>query len=316
MEIHQIRYMCAVAETGSFTAAASREHVAQPSLSQQIIKLEDELGAKLFHRFRRKTRLTEFGKAFLPRAQEILRAVSMAKSEIHELTNSTRGMVKIGVIPTIAPYLLPKVLPSFSKKFPEVEVNITEDITHILLQKLQETALDMAVVALPIQGAELMRQEILRERLFLVASVNHPLCRGGSAALKDLTAEPFLLLKEGHCFRDTAIAACKRVKMSPNVVFESGHFSTILGMVTAGMGISIVPEMAVEPRNGCKFIPIEDERAIRRIGVVRLQSHFRSRPQREFMEHLAACASILTKRRLSGDAKDPIEMEPSNGTEG
>ncbi|HTC93007.1 MAG TPA: hydrogen peroxide-inducible genes activator [Terriglobales bacterium] len=286
MEIHQIRYVCAVVETGSFTAAAAREHVAQPSLSQQVIKLEDELGTELFHRFRHKIRLTEFGKAFFPKAQDILRAVSSAKSAVYEMTDTARGPLKVGAIPTIAPYLLPKVLPSFSREFPEVNITISEDITPILLQKLQETALDIVIVALPVQGAELLRREILRERLFLVASVNHVLCRGSSACLKDLAAEPFLVLKEGHCFRDTAVAACKRASITPNVVFESGHFATILSMVAAGMGISIVPEMAVEPHPGCKFIPIEDERAIRRVGVVRLQSHFYYRPQREFMDHL------------------------------
>jgi len=301
MEIHQIRYMCAVAETRSFTAAAAREHVAQPSLSQQIIKLEDELGAKLFHRFRRKVRLTEIGKTFLPKAKDVLRAVSSAKSAIHEMTNTARGSLKIGVIPTIAPYLLPKVLPSFSRKFPEVNITISEDITPILLEKLQETALDMVIVALPVQGAELMRQEILRERLYLVAATNHDLCRGGSACLKDLAAEPLLLLREGHCFRDMAIAVCKRAKITPHVVFESGNFTTILGMVAAGMGISFVPEMAVEPRIGCRFIPIDDERAVRRVGLVRLQNHFRSRPQREFIEHLSASVSLIIGARLPGD---------------
>ena len=297
MEIHQIRYMCAVAETRSFTAAAVREHVAQPSLSQQIIKLEDELGAKLFHRLGRKVRLTEIGKAFFPKAQDVLRAVSSAKSAIHEMTNTACGTLRIGVIPTIAPYLLPKVLPSFSRKFPQVDIIVSEDITPILLEKLQETAVDMVIVALPVQGAELMRQEILRERLYLVASTDHALCRGSSACLKDLAAEPFLLLREGHCFRETAIAACKRAKITPHVVFESGNFATILGMVAAGMGISFVPEMAVEPRTGCKFIPIDDERAVRRVGLVRLQNHFRSRPHREFMEHLSACASLITRRQ-------------------
>jgi LysR family hydrogen peroxide-inducible transcriptional activator len=299
MEIHQIRYMCAVAETGSFTAAAAREHVTQPSLSQQIIKLEDELGVKLFHRFRRRIRLTEIGKAFFPRAQGILRAVSSAKSEIHELTQSSLGAVKVGIIPTIAPYLLPKVLPTFASKFPQVDIVVTEDITSVLLHKLQETTLDMAILALPVQGAELMRQEILREPLYLVVSSDHPLSRNTSAALKDLAPEPFLLLKEGHCFRETTIAACKRVKMTPNVVFESGHFATVLGMVAAGMGITIVPEMAIEPQHGCTFIPIEDERAIRRVGVVRLQSHFRSRPQREFIDFLFSC----TRREKQLEAK-------------
>jgi LysR family transcriptional regulator, hydrogen peroxide-inducible genes activator len=292
MEIHQIRYMCAVAETGSFTRAAAREHVAQPSLSQQIIKLEDELGAKLFHRFHNKVRPTEFGKAFYTRALDILRAVSSVKSEIHDMAGMARGLVRIGVIPTIAPYLLPKILPPFSKKFPEIHITVNEDITPVLIQKLQETTIDMAIVALPIQGAELVRQELLWEKLYAVVPSDHALGQGDSTCgLKDILSEPFLLLKEGHCFRDTVIAACKRVKVAPNIVFESGQFPTILGMVAAGMGVSIVPEMAVEPRAGCKFVLIEDERARRRVGVVRLQNHFRSRPQREFMTYLSGYIS-------------------------
>jgi len=287
MEIHQIRYMCAVAETGSFTRAAAREHVAQPSLSQQIIKLENELGAKLFHRFHNQIRLTEFGKAFYTRAQDILRAVSSVKSEIHDMAGIARGLVRVGVIPTVAPYLLPRILPQFSKNFPDVRLAVTEDITPVLIQKLQETVIDIAIVALPIQGAELVRQELLWEKLYAVVPCDHALAQSDSLCLKDILAEPFLLLKEGHCFRDTVIAACKRVKAAPSIVFESGQFPTILGMVAAGMGVSVVPEMAVEPRAGCKFVPLEDEKARRRIGVVRLQNHFRSRPQREFMTYLS-----------------------------
>src|SRR5258707_14740146 len=146
---------------------------------------------------------------------------------MHEMTNTTRGTLKIGAIPTIAPYLLPKVLPSFSRKFPLVDITISEDITPILLEKLRETALDMAIVALPVQRAELMRQEILRERLYLVASSNHALCRGGFACLKDLGAEPFFLLREGHCFRDTGIAAFKRAESTPKIAFAKGKFATL-----------------------------------------------------------------------------------------
>jgi LysR family transcriptional regulator, hydrogen peroxide-inducible genes activator len=296
MELHQIRYMCAVVETGSFTRAATREHVAQPSLSQQIIKLEDELGAKLFDRLGRKVRLTEFGQAFFPKAQTILRSVSAAKSEIQEMTRTPRGTLNIGSIPTIAPYLLPKVLPAFSRKFPHVEVSVAEDITSVLLQKLHEGTLDMAIVALPVEGPEYIVQEVMRERLYMVASNKNRLCRNRSVCLKDVSAERFLLLKEGHCFRETAVAACKQANIAPNVVFESGHFGTILAMVAAGMGISIVPEMAIERRNGCRFVPIQDDRAMRRIGVVRLRSHFCSRPQQEFLRYLCAKTAVVSVR--------------------
>ncbi len=303
MEIHQIRYMCAVAETGSFTRAAAREHISQPSLSQQIIKLEQELGTKLFYRFSRSVRLTESGQVFLPRAKQVLRAVASAKSEIQEMTATACGALKIGVIPTIAPYLLPRMLPPFSSKFPQVNITITEDITSGLLQKLRENALDMAIVALPVRGGEFISEEILRERLYLVASTKKPLCGNGSVHLKDLAGEPFLLLKEGHCFRDTAIAACRQLKFTPNIVFESGHLASILGMVAAGMGISIVPQMAVESRSGCTFVAIGDESAVRRIGLVRLRSRFRSRLQLELLKHFSTyspfgSANIRARVRL------------------
>jgi LysR family hydrogen peroxide-inducible transcriptional activator len=300
MEIHQIRYMCAVAETGSFTRAAAREHVAQPSLSQQIIKLEHELGARLFDRLGRKVRLTGFGLAFYPRAQQILRDLAAAREEVRELAGTARGTISIGAIPTIAPYLLPRVLPSFSKRFPDVDVVVSEEITPVLLQRLHEGAVDLAIVALPIQGHEFVTEEIMREPLYVVTSSKHPICRG-STCLKDLAEQPFLLLKEGHCFRDSAITACKQLKIMPNVVFESGHFESILGMVAAGVGISIIPEIAVERRSGCRFVRIADDRAIRRIGIVRLRNHFFSRAQREFVKHLAELSKA--ERRKAQDTK-------------
>jgi LysR family transcriptional regulator, hydrogen peroxide-inducible genes activator len=297
MELHQIRYMCAVAETGSFTRAAAREHVAQPSLSQQIIKLEGELGARLFDRLGRKIRLTQFGETFYRRATEILRNVDTARAEVQELAGTARGTVRVGAIPTISPYLLPKALPAFSKKFPRVDVIVSEEITPLLLQKLHEGALDIAIVALPIQGHEFITEEIIREPLYVATSSKTRL-RHSSAPMKDLAEQPFLLLKEGHCFRDSAITACKQAKFTPNVVFESGQFASILGMVAAGVGISMVPEMALEPRRGCRFLRIKDSRAIRRIGLVRLRNHFFSRPQREFAAHLAALGKIYERNRI------------------
>ncbi len=133
-----------------------------------------------------------------------------------------------------------------------MDITISEDITPILLEKLRETALDMAIVALPVQRAELMRQEILRERLYLVASSNHALCRGGSACLKDLAAEPFLLLREGHCFRDTAIAACKQCRLRKwELRYHSGHGCRRHGHhLCAGNGSGVAQGMQVYPHRG------------------------------------------------------------------
>jgi LysR family hydrogen peroxide-inducible transcriptional activator len=286
MEIHQIRYFCAVSETGSFTRAAAAQHIAQPSLSQQIMKLEDELGAKLFDRLGRQVRLTEFGQVFLPRAHSILRELGEAKTEIQEMAGAHRGVVNIGAIPTVAPYLLPQSLPAFSKKYPFVRLNILEEITPVLLERLHSGALDLAIMALPIAGPEFTSIELKKERLLLVLPIDHALASEKSVKLSQFSCEPFLLLKEGHCFRETAISACQRAKVSPNIVFESGQFASITGMVAAGLGVSIVPESALEPRKGCRFIPIADDRAYRRIGLVSLKNHFRTNAQRALIQHL------------------------------
>src|SRR5690348_8417731 len=176
MQIHQLRYFCAVAKAGSFTRAAAHEHVAQPSLSQQVRKLEDEFGTRLLDRLGRTVRLTSFGQTFLLRAEAILREVSDAKHEIEEMTGMERGRIVVGAIPTIAPYFLPNRLASFAEKFPTVQVSVVEEITPVLLERLQEATIDMALLALPVpRHHHFVCQELLREPLYLVVPRNHRL---------------------------------------------------------------------------------------------------------------------------------------------
>ena len=286
MEIHQIRYFCAVARAGNFTRAAHHEHVAQPSLSQQVRKLEDELGTRLFDRLGRTVRLTSFGETFLPRAEAILRQVIEAKQEIEEMSGIEKGKLTIGAIPTVAPYFLPQRLAGFARKYPDVRVSVVEEITPVLLQRLEEAAIDMAVLALPVSGEHFVCQELLREPLYLVVSKSHPLARQPNARLKQIDGESFLLLREGHCFRQNTLAACGRARIQPNVVFESGQFATVLAMVAAGAGVSVVPEMATASHEGCAFIRLADEASYRRVGVVQLKQHYRSRTQRALLEYL------------------------------
>jgi LysR family hydrogen peroxide-inducible transcriptional activator len=295
MEIHQLRYFCAVAKTGSFTRAAQREHLAQPSLSQQVKKLEDELGTRLFDRLGRTVRLTSFGEAFLPRAEAILRQLADAKQEIEEMSGAERGKLVIGSIPTVAPYFLPACLASFNRKFPQIRVTMVEEFTTELLDRLEKGAIDLALLALPVSGSHFLCQEVLRERLYVVLPHDHRLAKRSVIHLRQVEKDSFLLLKEGHCFRDNMLSACGRARLDPNVVFESGQFTTILAMVAAGTGVSLVPQMAVEQRPGCRFIPLADEGAYRRVGIVQLKQHFRSRAHQAFLKHLLQRAS----------AKDP-----------
>jgi LysR family hydrogen peroxide-inducible transcriptional activator len=291
MELHQLRYFCAVAETGSFSRAAEQSHVSQPSLSQQIMKLEDELGARLFDRLGRSVRLTETGQTFLPRARAVLRELEAARGDVTEQKDSVGGAVTIGVIPTVAPYYLPQRLTRFSRKYPQVQLTVVEEITPVLLDQLRASKVDLAILALPIRGHEFESFPLLTERLFAALPVGHKFAKRRTLALKDLRAQPFLLLRDGHCFRDTAVAACDRARLHPQIIFESGQFSSLLSMVGAGMGVSIVPEMAVEKKSRCRFVRIDDSAAARTIGAVILRGRSLSRAHHAFLAHLRASAT-------------------------
>ena len=291
MELHQLRYFCAIADTGSFSRAAEQCHVAQPSLSQQILKLEDELGVRLFDRLGRSVRLTEVGKIFLPRARAVLRELEAARGDVVERKDSIAGPVTVGAIPTVAPYLLPSILTAFSKKFPQALLTVIEEITPVLLDRLRASTVDVAILALPIRGHEFDSFPLLTEPLFAVLPKKHPLAHRRSISLKDVRKEPFLLLRDGHCFRENAVAACDRARVHPQVIFESGQFSSLLGMVGAGMGVSIIPQMAVDKKAGCRYVSISDPEATRTIGVVVLRGRSLTRANLGFLSLLRQSCS-------------------------
>jgi LysR family transcriptional regulator, hydrogen peroxide-inducible genes activator len=292
MELHQLRYFCAVAEAGSFSRAAELSHVAQPSLSQQILKLEAELGARLFDRLGRSVRLTEAGKTFLPRARAVLRELEAARGDVSEGKDSISGHVTVGVIPTVSPYFLPPILGAFSKHFPDAAVSVVEEITPVLLDRLRAGAIDLAILALPIRGHEFESLPLLREPLFAALPKKHKLSRRSQVSLRELRKEPFLLLRDGHCFRENAISACDRARVSPQVVFESGQFSSLLGLVGAGMGISLVPAMAASRAPDVKFVRIADPEATRTIGTLTLRGRSLSRAQQAFLSTLGKASSL------------------------
>jgi len=290
MELHQLRYFCAIADTGSFSRAAQQKHVSQPALSQQIGKLEDELGTRLFDRLGRSVKLTDLGEAFLPRVRAVLRDLESARNDIVEKKTSITGLTSVGVIPTIAPYFLPSILATFSRKWPLARVTVLEEITPLLLDKLRAGSIDVAIVALPVhvRSQEFESFPVMTERLFAVLPKRHELASRREVSLGELHGEPFLLLRDGHCFRETAVEACKRARLNPQIVFESGQFSSILSMVSAGLGVSIVPAMAREKRLGCRYVPLADGHAVRTIGVVMLNGKSPTRANEAFWAHLGA----------------------------
>jgi LysR family hydrogen peroxide-inducible transcriptional activator len=285
MEVNQLRYFCAVAHTGSFTKAAEQEGIAQPSLSQQIRKLEREIGSPLFERLGRRNRLTPSGEALLPHAQTILRQIAEAQTLVVDLRKGVHGPLRIGVIPTILPYWIAPRIGDFTAQFPEVDVQLKEATTHRLIESLQAGELDAAVASLPIQSPDIVCSELFREDLCLLVPPTHSMAASSSARLKDLHTERMLLLREGHCLRDNVLTACTRANVDFESVFETDQIASIFPLVATGFGISLIPSMAATHADGCKVVSLE-RTSFRRIGYLRANHHFVSKPMKAFFTWL------------------------------
>jgi LysR family hydrogen peroxide-inducible transcriptional activator len=246
MELHQLRYVVAVARTGNFSRAAEQCHVAQPSLSQQIQKLEDELGEKLFDRLKREVKLTAHGEAFLRRAVTILNEVEMAQREVSDARQLLRGTIAVGILPTIAPYLLPALMQEFSEAYPGVEVVIQEDTTAQLLKQLLACEIDFAIASNIASDPRIEVRGLFSEELLVALPAQHKLARKRQLAPSDLEQERFIVMKEGHCLGDQVVGFCERRDLRTSVSFRSAQLETIQAMVCAGTGISLIPEMAAK----------------------------------------------------------------------
>jgi LysR family hydrogen peroxide-inducible transcriptional activator len=293
MELQQLRYFCSVVRYGSFTKAAEQEGIAQPTLSLQIRRLEKSVGSTLFVRLARSVRLTHAGEIFYSHAKEILSRSQFAESQVRQLEDGIRGPLRIGVIPTVLPYLLAPRLPEFSTLFPEVDIILTEDVTTNLVDRLRAGDLDVIIVSLPLRQPDLVCSELLREPLVLVAPKGHTLCQAQPAKL-DLSGERLLLLKEGHCLRDDMLIACRRGSAEMAPVFESDHFGSIFPLVASGAGITIAPRMAVIQADGCAVMPLPKEQS-RRIGYARLKSSARFKTLTAFTKWLRTVAESVAK---------------------
>jgi LysR family hydrogen peroxide-inducible transcriptional activator len=289
MELHQLRYFCAVVRAGSFTRAAEQMGIAQPSLSQQIRALEKQIGTPLFERLGRSVRLTAYGEALRQPAIEILQQVAEAESSLVNLQEGVRGRLRVGVVPTIMPYFVAPQIGEFLKRFPELDMQLVEDVTPELVESLQVGDLDIAVTGLPLRNPDIVCCELLREPLYLAVAQNHPLARKAAVDLQDLRNERFLLLKEGHCLRHDVLVACTRASAELHTVFETNHLESIFQLVSASFGLTLVPAMTSSHAAGCALVPLR-ENSIRRIGYLRARRHTVSRPMREFINWLRTIA--------------------------
>lgn len=244
MELQQLRYFVAVASTGSFSRAAERCQVTQPSLSQQIAKLEGGLRQRLFDRTGRQVLLTDSGRLLLESAESILAAVDDAERKLRESDTLDGGQVTLGALPTIAPYLLPRILKRFMARFPRVEITVHEDVTKHLLEGISAGDLDLALIALPVPDERLHVEPLLTEPLLLALPPKHRLLRRRRIGLNDLRTERFILLNEMHCLGEQVVSFCRANECHPRVGCRSAQISTIQNLIALGQGVSLLPDMA------------------------------------------------------------------------
>lgn len=253
MELRQLRYLCAVVDQGGFTAAAKHCAVAQPSLSQQIMNLEQELGQPLLVRHPRMVELTEAGEQVVRRARLILQEAGALRTEMEKRTGLIEGSVELGVIPTVAPYLLPEKIRAFREEHPGVRIQVRERRTSRVIEDLVAGRLDFAIVS-DITPAERQRwslhvKELFHERMLLALPSSHPLAaKRGLIALDQIPKEQVIVLSDGHCLGDQMLSLC-RIRRNADRL-ECEQLETLLALVGAGLGIGIVPEMAAALHRG------------------------------------------------------------------
>jgi len=243
LTLKQLRYFEALAQHGHFGRAAQACAISQPALSVQIRELEESLGTELFERAARQIRLTNFGEEFATRVRGILRSVD----ELGELAMASRdhlvGRLRIGVIPTIAPYLLPEIITDLAAANSGIDIQIRESLTPILVRELADGRLDAAIVALPVSEPSLTEVSLFEENFVLV----RPVADEGKPVPghEDLREMKLLLLEEGHCFRDQALSFCNIQSSRPREMLDASSLATLVQMVGAGLGVTLIPEMAI-----------------------------------------------------------------------
>jgi len=288
-DLRQLECFCAVARAGSFTKAAADLGIAQPSLSEQIARLEQGLGAALFERLNRRVELTPVGEAILGKAQALLEDASALPDHFERARDGVRGPLRVGAIPTILPYYLSPLLKGFTARYGEVDLLVREGRTTELVDQVLDGMLDVAVLSLPVDGAGLVMKELFRDPLALAVPEGHPLASASQVQLRRVSAERLLILKDGHCLRDETLAVCDRARARFMGQFEVDQLLTVFELIRAGFGVSIVPEMARSLSAGCRLIGIEPK-VSRRVGYIRLERRYLSKPLEAFTGYLKESA--------------------------
>jgi LysR family hydrogen peroxide-inducible transcriptional activator len=299
MNLRDLRYLVALAELRHFGRAAEACFVSQPTLSTQIKKIEDELGVTLVERAPRNVMLTEAGAEIAQRARVVLNEIEQIRAIARRSLDPEAGSLKLGIFPTLGPYLLPHVVPRLRERFPRMELLLTEEKTEILLQLLQEGRIDAAVLALPLHEDQLHAELLFEEPFVLAVPADHALAGRNRLGLHDIADQRVLLLDEGHCLRDQALDVCHLAGASEKDGFRATSLETLRQMVAAGVGVTLLPLLAVQPpvprSESLKLLRFTDSSPTRQIALVWRKSSAHA----EFLHKVAEVLSALPPELLS-----------------
>lgn len=284
MNLRDLRYLTAVAEHRHFGRAAEACFVSQPTLSTQLKKLEETLSVTLIERTNRQVMLTPVGEQIVAQSERILREVKQLELIAERYKDPLGGEFRLGIIPTVAPYLLPKILEPIRQAFPNLQVHLTEGQTVTVSALLRSGDLDAVILALPADDEHWESRPLYKEPFYFAASKQHPKASKKSVALEDLNDEEVLLLEDGHCLRDQALDVCNTHNARENTSFRATSIETLRQMVAANVGITLIPELALGPSTGpVRYIPFSGEPPHRQIGLCWRRSTARG----ELLEQLA-----------------------------
>jgi LysR family hydrogen peroxide-inducible transcriptional activator len=295
MNLRDLQYLVALAETGHFGEAAERCHVSQPTLSAQIKKLEEYLGVQLFERQPRNVTVTDVGRRVVDRARQVVQGAE----DIREIARASRdpltGKLRVGLIPTIAPYLLPRVASRLRTRLPDLQLMLYEHQTAPLLQKLRAGELDLAILALPADTAGLSTRSLFAESFVVAMPRGHRLAARKRLKPGDLAGETLLLLEDGHCLRDQALDVCGSVAVSEEQDFRATSLETLRQMVASGLGVTLLPRLAAEGpiagARGVEIRPFAPPSPSRLVGAVWRSSSTREPAIEAVCDVLAAAMS-------------------------
>lgn len=283
MNLRDLKYIVAVAETKSFVKAAEQCFVSQPTLSMQIKKLENSLNIKIFERNNKHVLVTEIGKQVIETAKRILQDAEHISILAKHEQDPFAGDFTLGAFPTIAPYILPKLIPLIKKKLPNLRLILVEEKTDILLHKLKTGLIDAALLAGPIHDESLIAEKLFDDEFKLAVATHHPLAEQTIINPDELTNQPLLLLDEGHCLRDQALQFCQLSGIDEEQNVRATSLETLRQMVIAGTGITFMPTIAIQNNDdNIRYIPFEEPKPKRTIYLVSRQTN----PRTELIKQL------------------------------